>query len=404
MVVETKYYDTLGVSPDAKEDELKKAYRKMALKYHPDKNPNAGDKFKDISQAYEVLSDPKKRQIYDECGEQGLQESGGGGNFRSPRDLFDMFFNPAGMGAGHSFFAGGGGGGHRTRKGKPISYVLGVTLEELFNGKTRKIAANRDILCDKCAGKGGSKVTRCDVCHGSGMEVRTKSIGPGFIQQMQMQCTNCGGSGDYVEPSAKCKTCKGKRTVKDKKILEIHIDKGMSSDHQFVFEGDGDHEPGFEPADVIVKLQQKEHAVFTRHGVDLSMKKDITLHEALCGFNFTVKTLDDRDLLIQSPAGNVIKSGDIQCVLEEGLPTYRNPFVKGRLIIVFNVIFPESLSADAVRLISQGLPKPPPLKIPDEVEEVELSPFDGKYKDGTYDGDEAMEDGDQEQRINCAQQ
>eukprot|EP00096_Caligus_rogercresseyi_P016410 TRINITY_DN904_c0_g1_i4.p1 TRINITY_DN904_c0_g1~~TRINITY_DN904_c0_g1_i4.p1 ORF type:complete len:403 (+),score=169.56 TRINITY_DN904_c0_g1_i4:114-1322(+) len=402
MVAETKYYDILGVSPTAREDELKKAYRKMALKYHPDKNPNAGDKFKEISQAYEVLSDPKKRQVYDEYGEQGLKESGGGGTHRSPRDLFDMFFG----GGGGGFFAGAGGG-HRTRKGKPMSYNLGVTLEELFNGKTRKIAANRDILCDKCEGKGGSKVSHCDVCNGSGMEIRTKSIGPGFIQQMQMQCSKCGGNGEFVDPSHKCKHCKGKRTVRDKKVLEINIDKGMPSDFQFVFDGDGDHEPGMEPSDILVKLQEKEHPVFTRHGGDLSMKKDITLHEALCGFSFSVKTLDDRDLLVSSPSGSsIIKTGDIKCVIDEGFPTYRNPFNKGRLIIVFNVVFPEKLSPEAIGFISQGLPKPPKRDGPvsEDAEEVELTPFDGKYKDGTMEPDEDMDDGDHEQRINCAQQ
>ncbi|CAB4064872.1 DNAJA1 [Lepeophtheirus salmonis] len=355
---------------------LIKAYRKMALKYHPDKNPNAGDKFKEISQAYEVLSDSKKRRTYDEFGEAGIQESGGGGNFRSPRDLFDMFF-----GSGMSGVGSGGYFSQRVRKGKPISYNLGVTLEELFNGKTRKIAANRDILCDKCDGKGGSKVSVCDTCHGSGMEVRTKSIGPGFIQQMQIQCSKCGGGGEYVDPASKCKTCKGKRTIKDKKILEIMIDKGMPSDHVFTFEGEGDHEPGLEPSDVIVKLQEKEHQRFARHGRDLHMKKDITLHEALCGFNFAIKTLDDRDILIQNAPGQVIKHGEIKCVEEEGFPVYRDPFTK-------------------------GLPKPTPQKIPKDVEEVELKPYDGKGKSRGRDQDleEPLEDGDQEQRINCAQQ
>ena len=147
MVVETKFYDMLGVDPNATEAELKKAYRKMALKYHPDKNPDAGDKFKEISQAYEVLSDTKKRAIYDEGGEQAIKEGQGrGGGFSSPMDIFNMFFGGGG---------GMGGGQRGSNKSKPIIHKLGVTLEELYNGKTRKLAVSRDLKCDDCNGKGG---------------------------------------------------------------------------------------------------------------------------------------------------------------------------------------------------------------------------------------------------------
>ena len=215
MVCETKFYDILGVSPNATDTELKKAYRKQALKFHPDKNPNAGDKFKEISQAYEVLSDPEKREIYDEFGEDGIKGQGGGGpggGFRSPMDVFNMFFGGGGM---------PGSAGSSVRKTKPMVHTLKVSLEELYNGKKRKIAANRDIVCKECKGKGGLNVEKCLECKGRGMRVITKQFGPGMIQQMQSPCDKCGAKGEVVAKGSECKKCKGKATVRDKKIIEV---------------------------------------------------------------------------------------------------------------------------------------------------------------------------------------
>lgn len=143
MVKETGYYDCLGVAPTATADELKKAYRKLALKYHPDKNPTEGEKFKLISQAYEVLSNADKRRIYDEGGEQALKEGSGGGGFHSPMDIFDMFF-----GMGRSRADRGG-----PKRGKDVVYQLSVSLEELYNGNTRKLAVQKKVFCDKCNGR-----------------------------------------------------------------------------------------------------------------------------------------------------------------------------------------------------------------------------------------------------------
>lgn len=172
MVKETKFYDILGVKPGCSADDLKKAYRKLALKYHPDKNPNEGEKFKQISQAYEVLSDPEKKKIYDIGGEQALKEGGvGGSNFSSPMDLFDMFF-------------GGGLGGRarrRERRGKDVVHQLSVSLEELYKGAVRKLALQKNVICDKCEGRGGKKgaMEQCPACRGNGFQVQVQQLAPG---------------------------------------------------------------------------------------------------------------------------------------------------------------------------------------------------------------------------------
>ncbi|XP_029008749.1 dnaJ homolog subfamily A member 4 [Betta splendens] len=395
MVHETGYYDLLGVGPTASPDEIKKAYRKLALKYHPDKNPSEGEKFKLISQAYEVLSDPKKRDLYDQGGEQAIKEGGVGGG-SSPMDIFNMFF-------------GGGGRTQRERRGKNVVHQLSVTLEEMYNGATRKLGLQKNVICEKCEGYGGKKgaLEKCTNCKGRGVQVKVQQIGPGMIQQIQSMCSDCQGQGERFSPKDRCKNCNGHKVERKKKILEVHIDKGMKDGQKITFHGEGDQEPGLEPGDVIIVLDQKDHTLFQRQDDNLIMKMNIKLVEALCGFQKTIQTLDNRTLIITSHPGEVIKNGDLKCVQNEGMPLYRDPYEKGQLLIQFMVEFPERhwLPEHLMYQLERLLPPRDDVMITDEMEEVELCMPDVQTQQKAYSGEAYEEDDDSGPRgVQCQTQ
>ncbi|XP_012674135.1 dnaJ homolog subfamily A member 4 isoform X2 [Clupea harengus] len=398
MVRETGFYDLLGVSPKASPDEIKKAYRKLALKYHPDKNPNEGERFKLISQAYEVLSDPKKRDLYDQGGEQAIKEGGmTGEGFSSPMDIFNMFF-------------GGGGRTQRERKGKNVVHQLSVTLEEMYNGTTRKLGLQKNVICEKCDGYGGKKGTlqKCSTCKGRGVQIQVQQIGPGMIQQIQSMCNDCQGQGESFSAKDRCKNCTGHKVERKKKILEVHIDKGMRDGQKITFQGEGDQEPGSEPGDVIIVLDQKENPVFKRQEDNLVMKMNIKLVEALCGFKKTVCTLDDRTLIINSPPGQVVKHNDIKCVQGEGMPAYKQPFEKGLLIIQFQVEFPEKdwLPEHLLPQLEDLLPVRDDAMFTDDMEEADLCEMDqeSQRKSQSREAYEEDEEGPRGQGVQCQTQ
>merc|ERR1719153_2200404 len=284
--------------------------------------------------AYEVLSNPEKRKLYDQAGEQGIKEggSGGGGAGMNPMDIFDMFF-----GGGDPFGRGRQRGPRRT---KNLVHQLSVSLEDMYNGTVRKLALQKNVICDGCEGIGGKPgaVQKCPNCRGTDMQVRIQQLGPGMMQQIQSMCGECHGEGERVDPKLRCKKCNGRKVNRERKILEVSVDKGMEDGQKVTFSGEGDQEPGLEPGDIIIVLDEKAHQLYKRNGMDLVMKMEISLREALCGMKKVIQTLDDRSLVIQTIPGEVIKTGDFKAVQGEGMPQHRNPFEKGRLIISFEVV------------------------------------------------------------------
>lgn len=397
MVKETTFYDILGVKPGCTQEDLKKAYRKLALKYHPDKNPNEGERFKQISQAYEVLSNAEKKRIYDQGGEQALKEGGMGSNgFSSPMDIFDMFF-------GGGF--GGRAGRRRERKGQDVIHQLSVSLEELYKGTVRKLALQKSIICDKCEGVGGKKnsVEHCSTCHGSGMQVQIQQLGPGMLQHLQSICIDCRGLGERISARDRCKQCLGRRTIRDRKILEVHVDPGMVDGQKIVFSGEGDQEPGLDPGDIVILLEEKEHEVFKHARNDLIMRIQLELVEALCGFQKVIRTLDGRDLVITSFPGTVTKHGDFKCIANEGMPVYKDPFTHGSLIIQFVVNFPKSIDPAVVPKLEQCFPPREEVIIPDEAEEVAMTDLNPEQEAGRRDQRQAYEEDEGgPSRVQCA--
>ncbi|CAN4097350.1 unnamed protein product [Withania somnifera] len=340
----SKYYEVLGIPKDSSQDELKKAYRKAAIKNHPDKGGDP-EKFKELAHAYDILSDPEKRELYDQYGEDALKEGmGGSGGGHSPFDIFESIFGGA-FGGGCSFR------GSRMKQGEDIMHTLRVSLEDLYNGTTKKLSLSRNILCPKCRGTGSKSGAsrRCHGCQGTGMRVTTRQIVPGMIQQMQHVCPDCRGS------------VRGKKITQEKKVLEVNVERGMLHGQKIIFNAEADEAPDTITGNVIFVLQQKNHSKFKRKSDDLYVEHNLSLIEALCGFQFVLTHLDGRQILIKSSPGEVIKPDKYKAINDEGMPNYGRPFIKGRLYIHFNVEFPESgsLSPEKCHALEAILPRGP---------------------------------------------
>lgn len=393
-----KLYETLGVSKDAETDEIRRAYKKLALKNHPDKGGDP-DKFKEISAAAEILCDEDKRKTYDQYGLEGLEGEGGGG--QSAEDIFSMFF-------------GGGAGGRGKRgpqKGEDIVHSIKASLEDLYNGKTVRLAISRNKPCEDCEGRGGKEGAEkaCSDCNGRGVRVQLRQIGPGMVQQMQSTCAACKGAGKSIAEKDKCKTCKGSKVCKDRKVLEVNIEKGMTHGQKVRFSGEADEIPGTVPGDVIIVVQQKEHETFQRKGADLVVSIHLTLSESLCGFVKTITHLDGRVLKIECKPGEVTKHQQVKRIDGEGMPQHGNIFNKGGLFVVFEVDFPKNLPTDIVKKLRNILPAAPSPMLSGEEEECDMTEVDISQFGRGAGGGRSFHDDDEDderggaQRVQCGQ-
>lgn len=272
----TKFYETLGVEKNATPNEVKKAYRKLAMKNHPDKGGDP-EVFKEITRAYEVLSDEDKRSRYDRFGEDGLDGGGGGGN---ADDVFSQFFGGGGR--------GGGGRSAGKRKAKDIVKKINISMAEAYKGLTKKFNVARTFV-DK-----SKPVVTCQECDGKGVKVQVIRMGP-MIQQMQSACNKCGGQGRSFP------------TKSEKELLEVPIPPGCSNQYKVRLNEKGDEDdPDVIPADIVFLVTVDDHPDFERKGDDLYLRRDVSLVEALCGVELDITHLDGRKLVVRTRAGDTI--------------------------------------------------------------------------------------------------
>lgn len=347
------YYDILGVGKDATQEELKKAYRKIALKYHPDKNPgnkDAEEKFKLAAEAYAVLSDKEKRARYDQFGEDGLKNSGfggfGGGGM-SMEDIFSQFSDIFGGAFGGSPFGDffGSGSRQRVRKGSDLRIRIKLSLEEIYNGIKKSVKVRHYEDCPICNGSGaepGHGTSTCPVCHG-------ERVGSFLGQMINIRpCPNCHGEGTVIEKS--CRNCHGEGRVKTESKVDIDIPKGVSTGNYMTLRGKGNAAPrGGVPGDLIVEFLEEDHSLFTRHGNDIYISIVITWPQAVFGDDITVQTLSG-PVSLKIPPG--IRSGKILRLRHKGMPVLQGSQYGDQLIRI-QVETPTEMSKDEKELIQQ---------------------------------------------------
>lgn len=414
---EIDLYEVLGIEKTATKSEVKKAYHKAALTSHPDKVPEdqreeADVKFKAISQAYEILYDEEKREVYDIHGMAAFDPSNKGGMGGQGPDLDDILQQMFGMGMG----GGGGGGIQKPAKGKNAEQEYHVTLEDLYKGKTVKFNSTKNVICSNCKGSGAKdkvKPKTCERCSGQGVTIGVRSVGPNTVARVPVMCDACEGSGSTLNQKDRCRKCKGKKVTSEKKQLEIYIPRGAIQGERIVLEGEADEAPDQKPGDIVFTLVEADHETFHRAGQDLSADLNITLAEALCGLSRVVlKHLDGRGISITHPKGRVLNPDQVLKIEGEGMPI-KGTDAKGDLYLVVKIQFPEDSWAEdeaTFDALQRVLPKPEPPITADVVDEVEFDENADIEEFGANSGDPRAggawqdDDDDEEGGAQCAHQ
>ncbi len=364
MAEKRDYYEVLGVEKTATADEIKKAYRKKAIQYHPDKNPGdkeAEEKFKEAAEAYEVLSDPQKRQRYDQFGHAGVGGAGGfgGGQGMSMEDIFSQFgdiFGGAGFDLGDLF--GGGSrssrGGQRVRRGSDLRVKIKLTLEEIATGTEKKIKIRKLVPCHTCNGTGsadGGTGDVCPTCKGTGRVVRSQR-GIFGMMQVQEECPTCHGEGRVIKN--KCPKCQGEGVVRDEEEIAINIPAGVAGGMQLTVHGKGNAAPhGGMAGDLLVLIEEEEHKDFVRDGNDLVYNLLLDMPTAILGGQVQIPTLSGSAKITITPG---TQPGKVLRMRGKGLPSidqYGRQTGTGDLLINVGVYIPEKLSRDEKKLIEQ---------------------------------------------------
>ena len=354
------YYKILGVEKEASEEDIKKAYRKLAHEYHPDKAGGNANKFKEISEAYEILSDREKRTKYDRFGTtEGFDFSGGApfsGGGAGPFSGFGFDFSemPDTEDIFEMFFGGGFPGRQKRRvykRGSDLEYEILITLEEAFLGIVKKVEFPVLTKCETCKGKGFDEkkgFVKCPVCGGRGEVKETKRTFFGSFAQVK-QCANCFGTGEM--PNAPCAKCKGSGRMSGKKMAEVEILSGVADGQVIKIKGGGEAgERGTEDGDLYIRVKINKHSVFERRGDDLLINKKISAIDAILGEEIKIKTIEGKETKANIPPGFNLKNP--LTIFGEGMPRLGS-FGRGNLVINFEIETPKKISRNAKELLEK---------------------------------------------------
>lgn len=352
------YYSTLGVPKSANNKEIKAAYRRLARQYHPDvnKQPGATEKFKEISAAYEVLSDDKKRALYDQYGEAGVKSAVGGqaGSYTTnPFDLFETFFGPNMAGGFPGMDSAGFGTRRRSTvtKGEDIRYDMTLEFSAVIFGAEKEFELSHLETCEVCSGTGakiGSKMRICSTCGGRGQVMRTEQTPFGLFSQVSV-CPNCGGNGEVI--SEYCRKCSGEGRIRVKKDIKVKIPPGVGKGSILRVAGEGDAGPkGGPPGDLFVYLDVEEIPEIQRDGINLSSTVTISYLDAILGTVAKVKTVEGISEL-QIPPGT--QPGDVLVLAKKGAPKLNRPSIRGDHLFTMKVSIPKRISAKERELLEE---------------------------------------------------
>ncbi|MDD2198009.1 MAG: molecular chaperone DnaJ [Bacteroidales bacterium] len=349
------YYEVLGVSKNAGKDEIKKAYRQMAIKYHPDKNPGdhtAEDKFKEAAEAYEVISDDNKRARYDQFGHAGM--NGGSGGFGGGMTMDDIFSQFGDIFGGHfggfGGFGGGRGGSRRVNKGSDLRVKVKLTLKEIANGVEKKIKVNKYVDCKVCSGTGaanGSAHSTCSTCRGSGYVNRVTNT---LLGQMQTTspCPTCNGDGKMI--TEKCTSCSGEGVVRDAEVISLKIPAGVAEGMQMSVSGKGNAaRRGGINGDLLVLIEEEKHPELIRDGNDLIYSLYLSFPDATIGAPIEIPTVDGKVKIKIEPG---TQPGKVLRLRGKGLPDV-NGYGRGDLLVSINVWVPKKLSKEEKAIIEK---------------------------------------------------
>ena len=365
MAEKRDYYEVLGVEKNADADTIKKAYRKAAIKHHPDRNPGdkeAEDKFKEAAEAYEVLSDDNKRARYDQFGHAGMGGAAGGGyggQGMSMDDIFSMFGDIFGGHGGFGGFGGFGGGSQRQQarrfRGSDLRIKVKLSLKEIAEGVTKKLKINKTVACEKCGGTGAkdsSAYATCTKCGGSGYVITVQYSLFGRMQT-QSVCPDFQGAGRIIKD--KCDKCKGEGTERGQEVIEVNIPKGVAEGMALTVRGRGNAaRQGGVNGDLIVVIEEEHSPELIRDGNDLIHNLNITVTTALLGGEVEVPTIDGKARIKIAPGTH---AGKVLRLRGKGLPDV-NGYGRGDIMVVVDITIPTSLTSEEKKLVKELADKP----------------------------------------------